>query len=166
MDEKRLFKAALLLAVAVAAITLAAVFLGSRLGVGGTAATGADPVREIVTSTAEAPANDTPKNDGILITGFDVMRLQAGTYTQACDLLFNPAANDCSIVFSLYLPDGTIFYQSAPVDPGQRLETLEIDRKLTAGTYEGCRMVYDCYDLRTEQPLNGAEITFTLEVVQ
>lgn len=70
------------------------------------------------------------------------------------------------MVFSLFLPDGTPFYQSGPVSPGQHLEALELSAKLTAGSYPEAVLRYDCFDSSTFEPLNGAEIKFTLEVIE
>lgn len=144
-----------------AVLILAAVAVGAMIGGGRSEAPAAETPTE---TTAAADPEPVPDPDSIIITGFEKMRLQAGTYSQDCDLLYNSSANDCAIVFSLYLPDDTLFYKSEPIKPGERVENMELTQKLTAGTYEGCRMAYDCYDLKTDTALNGADITFTLEV--
>lgn len=144
-----------------AALILGAVAVGAQIGSAKAPADDPEP-----TAAEEEPSEELQKSaDAILITGFEKMRLTAGTYSQECDLLYNSAANDCSIIFSLYLPDGEVFFVSDPVKPGERVEHMEIDRRLEAGTYEGCRMLCDCYDSETETTLNGAEATFTLEVI-
>lgn len=145
-----------------AALMLGAVAVGAQIG--SAKAPAADP-EPTAAATGEEPEETVGGSDEILITGFETMRLKAGTYSQDCDLLFNSSANDCAIIFSLYLPDGSIFFMSDPIEPGERVEHMEIDRKLEAGTYEGCRMVCDCQDSETKAALNGAEIDFTLEVI-
>lgn len=147
-----------------AALMLGAVAVGAQIG-SGAKTPAADPEPTAAAETEE-PDEDLQKSaDEILITGFEKMRLKAGTFSQDCDLLYNSAANDCDIIFSLYLPDDTVFFVSDPVKPGDRVENMEIDQRLEAGTYEGCRMLCDCYDAETEKTLNGAEATFTLEVI-
>lgn len=163
-ESKKQFKAALLLALVVSAVTLLAVFVGFQLA-GGNSAPAADPVPAAEETAAGAVPADVSQG-GIQIPGFEVMTLRAGTFSQACDLLYNPAANDCTMVFSLFLPDGTPFYQSGPVSPGQRLEALELSAKLTADSYPEAVLRYDCFDSSTFEPLNGAEIKFTLEVIE
>lgn len=145
-----------------AVLILSAVFVGAQIG---SKTPAADPAP--AAETTEPAAETTPAIDpnSIIVTGFEKMRLKAGTYSQTCDLLYNSSANNCAIIFTLYMPDGSIFYKSDPVKPGQRVEKMEIDQILTAGTYEGCKMSYDCYDLETDATLNGADIEFTLEVI-
>lgn len=145
-----------------AVLILAAVFVGAQIG--STKAPAADPEPAETTETAADPEPAIDPNS-IIVTGFEKMRLKAGTYSQDCDLLYNSSSNDCAIVFSLYMPDGTVFYKSDPIEPGQRVEKMELNQLLTAGTYENCRMAYDCYDLKTDTTLNGADVTFTLEVI-
>lgn len=145
-----------------AVLILSAVFVGAQIGSSKTPAADPAPAETTETEKDDAPAIDP---DSIIVTGFEKMRLKAGTYSQECDLLYNSSANTCAMVFSLYLPDGSIFYRSEPVKPGERIEKMEIDQLLTAGTYEGCRLSYDCYDLETDAALNGADIDFTLEVI-
>lgn len=165
MNTKKIILTVMAAAFFSAALMLAAVAVGAQIGSSKTAAADPTPAAAETTAPAEdpAPAIDPDK---IIITGFETMRLKAGTYSQDCDLLFNSSANTCAIVFSLYMPDGSIFYKSDPLKPGERVEKMEIDQLLTAGTYEGCKLSYDCYDLETDATLNGADITFTLEVTQ
>lgn len=164
MNTQKQILAVFVAALFSAVLILSAVFVGAQIGSTKTAA--ADPA-PAETTTDEPAADPEPAidPDNIIITGFEKMRLKAGTYSQDCDLLYNSASNTCAIVFSLYMPDGSVFYVSDPVKPGQRVEKMEIDKLLTAGTYEGCRMSYDCYDLETDATLNGADINFTLEVL-
>lgn len=167
MSPQKQLIAILAAALCSAVFMLSAVAVGAMIG-SRTATPAADPTPTAAAEPAETePEEEKPAADpdSIIITGFEKMRLKAGTYEQDCDLLYNSVSNDCAIVFTLYMPDGTIFFKSDPIKPGQRVENMEIDQKLTAGTYEGCRMAYDCYDLRTDADLNGADITFTLEVI-
>lgn len=161
MISKKTFFAVMVAAVLAAALMLAAVFVGAQIGSRSAAPAAAE-------TKTEAAADPEPAidPDNILVSGFEKMRLKAGTREQDCDLLYNSSANDCAVVFTLYLPDGSIFYKSDPVKPGERVEKMELDQLLTAGTYEGCKMSYDCYDLKTNTMLNGANITFTLEVIE
>ena len=161
MISKKTIFAVMVAAVLAAALMLAAVFVGAQIGSRSAAPAAAETKTETEAAADPEPAIDP---DNILVSGFEKMRLKAGTREQDCDLLYNSSANTCAVVFTLYLPDGTVFYQSDPVKPGERVKKMEIDQLLTAGTYEGCRMVYDYYDLETEATLNGADITFTLEV--
>lgn len=169
-DNKKILKAALLLAIAVAAFTLAAVYVGFSMAGGKGSPDVADPVvADQVETVKESDEKAMPaEGDGstIKIPGFDVMRLRAGTFSQECDLLYNPAENDCAMIFSLFLPNGTPFYQSGLIQPGQHLEVLELSAKLAAGTYPEAVLRYNCYDASTFEPLNGAEVKFTLEVIE
>lgn len=84
-ESKKQFRAALLLALVVSAVTLVAVFVGFQLA-GGNSAPAADPVPTAEeTGTGAVPA-DVSQGE-IQIPGFEVMTLRAGTFSQACDLL-------------------------------------------------------------------------------
>lgn len=159
MISKKTFFAVMVAAVLAAALMLAAVFVGAQIGSRSAAPAAAE-------TKTEAAADPEPAidPDSIIVTGFEKMRLKAGTYEQDCDLLYNSSANTCAVVFTLYMPDGEAFFVSDPVEPGHHVENMKIDKLLTAGTYEDCRMAYDCYDLKTDATLNGADIHFTLEV--
>lgn len=168
MSDKKQMKEALVIALVVAGITLAGVLVGSLIG--GRGAGGTQPAAQITEQTeneaGEAEELIAGQSDArIKIPGFDAMTLQAGTYTQQCDLLYNPEVNDCYFVVTLSLPDGTPFFQSGPLAPGRRLEVLELSRKLTAGTYEDAVLQYDCFAVDSGEQLNGATVKFKLEVI-
>ena len=78
--------------------------------------------------------------------------------------LYNPPANPCYFVISLFLPDGAEIYRSGLLPPGKELATIELLRPLDAGTYEGAFIRYSCLSLDGMTSLNGADVDLTLEV--
>lgn len=109
-------------------------------------------------------ANSTTKTtDQIQIPGFDKLIFKSGTRSQEVTLS-NPDGNTCFFVITLSLPDGSEFYRSAMIKPGEKIERIDLTKDIAAGTYDGCVMRYDCYDLTSFDSLNGATNNFTLEV--
>ena len=99
----------------------------------------------------------------ISVPGFDRMIVKAGKTEQEA-ALFNPQGNDCYFVLTMYLPDGSEIYHSSKLAPGEKLEKIELERALEAGTYDGATLRYACYAFDDLKPLNGADINFRLEV--
>lgn len=114
-------------------------------------------------SEAEAPAANLTASDSISIPGFEQITLAEGKTLQEVRL-YNPPANPCYFVISLFLPDGAEIYRSGLLPPGKELDTIELLRPLDAGTYEGAFIRYSCLSLDGMTSLNGADVDLTLEV--
>lgn len=67
-------------------------------------------------------------------------------------------------MISLFLPGRAEIYRSGLLPPGKELNSIELLRPLEVGTYEGAFIRYACLSLENMEPLNGAEMNFTLEV--
>jgi hypothetical protein len=63
------------------------------------------------------------------------------------------------------LADGTEIYRSGIISPGESMGAVNLTKPLAPGRYEGAVARYSCYALGTMQTLNGADITFILEVL-
>jgi hypothetical protein len=99
----------------------------------------------------------------IAIPGFNQITMKAGQTAQRVEL-YNPKQNTCYMVITIMLPDKTQLYKSGMLEPGKVINTIELSRKLEAGTYKGAILRYSCYALENMKELNGAETIFTLEV--
>jgi len=98
----------------------------------------------------------------IAVPGFE--RLTVRGQTLFADNISNPARNDCYFIVVISLADGTEIFRSGILAPGQSVGTVELAHTLTPGIYEGVIARYSAYDRENLQPLNGADINFTLEV--
>ncbi len=120
-------------------------------------------IDETQTHQEETAAPQEKTTNGIQIPGYDRIYFKAGTREQAITLS-NPEGNRCFFVITLCLPDGSEFYRSDMLKPGGSISRIQATKDIPAGTYEGCIMRYDCYDLETMAALNGANNYFDLEV--
>lgn len=152
MRKKALVSVSALLAVA--AVFLAA-FMGARLGAE------KSPETAAVTAAAEE-AEPKDASQSIIIPGYDEIRLKAHEKEQAV-YFYNPAENPCFFVISLKIDD-TEIYRSEMLAPDTKIESISISEPLYRGSYGGAVISYACYDLYTQQELNGAEIAVKLEV--
>lgn len=91
----------------------------------------------------------------ITIPGYAGIYFKAGTNQQTVDF-HNPASNDCYFKISLYLSNDFLLYESDLIKPGEQLKEITINQKLEKGIYKNCLLVYQCYSLDGETPLNGS----------
>jgi hypothetical protein len=84
--------------------------------------------------------------------------------TLHADAVINPAGNPCYFIITFTLEDGTEFYRSGIIAPGQSVGSVELVETLAPGIYENVVARYSTYARETMQPLNGADVNFTLEV--
>ena len=66
------------------------------------------------------------QHTGTDIPGFESMTFKAGSQAQAVKLE-NPENNNCYMVFSIFLPDGSRIYQSGYVEPGRCVDQIYLD---------------------------------------
>lgn len=100
------------------------------------------------------------------IPGFDSMNIKADTKEQSVNL-YNPKQNTCYFKMSILLSDGTKLWESKLVAPDKAVYKITLNQALAAGTYEDCVLKYECFSLDENQtPLNGSEITFTMNVLE
>ncbi len=156
------------LLVIVIALLILLLLRGGRIG-GGSPGSAAAPELESGAEqyTGQRDTYTGPKNtDTIDIPGFDAMNLKAGETTQAVNL-FNPPQNSCYFRISLLLADRTPLWESKLVEPGMGLYEIELNEPLEAGVYEGAILKYECFAMDDAlSPLNGSEITLTLNVYE
>jgi hypothetical protein len=105
-----------------------------------------------------------PQPDTIAIPGFK--RLTAEGQTLHAGAITNPEQNACYFIVTLIMPGGAELYRSTYLAPGQSLGDVETLVPLTPKAYEDVTARYSCYTIDELKPLNGADINFTLEVLE
>ena len=151
---------------AVAFILLAGM-MGHNLGSGTTTpAPAADGQQSTPPATAPAAptAQATAPEGSITIPGFDKLQIAASTGQQAAPF-YNPAGNACYFVISLFLPSGEEIFRSGLVAPGESLSTMALASVPPAGAYKNSILRYSCYSLDSMQPMNGADVKLTIEII-
>lgn len=98
------------------------------------------------------------------ITAYETIKLKADTLEQSLRLE-NPLDNNCWMVITLSLEDGTELWRSEELQPGQIVRSITLNKALSAGEYENAVLSYKhwTYDDKKE-PLNGAETVVKLVV--
>lgn len=100
----------------------------------------------------------------ISVGGFGSLNFKAGRTNQRANF-HNEAANNCYMVFELYLPDGTKIYESKLVEPGKAIYEINLNQKLSRGTYKNAKLIHRAYSMDgLLTTLNTAEIKFNLVV--
>ena len=107
--------------------------------------------------------SDITESESISIPGYDSFTFKAGQKVQNVTL-HNPETNTCYFKMSLILEDGTTIWTSDLLEPGMAFTSIELDKALDKGTYSNVRLKYDCYSLKDQSQLNGAEIKVTIIV--
>lgn len=149
---------------AVAFILLAGM-VGYHMGEGTTTpAPAAEPPPPAPTTPAAPTAQATAPEGSITIPGFDRLQMAATTAQQAAPF-YNPEGNNCYLVLSLFLPSGEEIFRSGLVPPGESLPTMTLASVPPAGIYESAILRYSCYSLDSMQPLNGADVKLTVEII-
>ena len=98
------------------------------------------------------------------ITAYETIKLKADTLEQ--EVRFeNPLENNCWLVITLSLEDGTELWRSEELIPGQVVRSITLNQTLSAGEYPNAVLGYKhlTYDDKKE-PLNGAETLVKLVV--
>ena len=98
------------------------------------------------------------------VTAYEAIKLKADTAEQSVRLE-NPLENNCWLVITLSLEDGTELWRSEELQPGQVVRSITLNQTLSAGEYANCILGYRhwTYDDKKE-PLNGAETLVKLVV--
>lgn len=151
---------------AVAFILLAGM-VGYHIGEGATIpAPAAEPQPPASTATTPAipTAQATAPEGSITIPGFDRLQIAASTGQQTAPF-YNPSGNACYFVISLFLPSGEEIFRSGLVSPGESLSTMTLASVPPAGVYKSSILRYSCYSLDGTQPMNGADVKLTIEII-
>lgn len=149
---------------AVAFILLAGM-VGYHMGEGATTpAPAAEALPPAATASVAPTAQATAPEGSITIPGFDKLQITASTGQQAAPF-YNPAGNACYFVISLFLPSGEEIFRSGLVAPGESLSTMALASVPPAGAYENSILRYSCYSLDSMQPMNGADVKLTIEII-
>lgn len=130
-------------------LVLALVLLLTACGAGG----------DRVERFAEAASGS---GENIAIPGYEKLDFAAGKTAQTVNLK-NPPENACTFVLSLSLTDGETLWTGEAISPGEAFTRITLNRALDADKYPAT-LHYDCYTLKDNQPLNGADIQLTIEV--
>lgn len=98
------------------------------------------------------------------ISAYESLKLKADTLEQSVRF-DNPVENNCWLVITLSLEDGTVLWKSEELQPGQVVRSITLNQTLEAGEYENAILSYQhwTYDDKKET-LNGAETLVTLNV--
>lgn len=122
-----------------------------------------------------APQNTPSQNSGLVVperpemldvVAFEALELKADALEQSVRF-DNPLQNNCWLVITLSLEDGTVLWKSEELQPGQVVRSITLNQPLSAGEYENAVLSYQhwTYDQEKKQ-LNGAETLVTLTVGQ
>lgn len=101
------------------------------------------------------------EQSSISIPGFDEISFKSNSTNQKVNI-YNPDTNNCTMNFSIIMPDNTILWAEENIQPEYGLYDIQINKELKKGTYEGCVFTVRCF--RDGIELNGCNITFTLYV--
>jgi len=166
-----------ILAGCMVAVVLSAVLIGYSYGAASVppvpTPTAIIPVQNELPSQTEITTEPDPEPEpepteiildgSIAIRGFEKLTAENGVIHSSG--ISNPSKNECYFIVSIIMPDGSIIYNSGILAPSQELDEIELSKELESGIYEGVIARYSSYALDTMQPLNGADITFILEVL-
>ena len=126
----------------------------------------AEPESAVQTVPADPGGLVVPERPEMIdITAYESLALKADTPEQSVRF-DNPIENNCWLVITLSLEDGTVLWKSEELQPGQVVRSITLNQSLAAGEYENAVLHYQhwTYDAEKE-PLNGAETIVTLKVV-
>jgi len=100
------------------------------------------------------------------VTAYETIQLKADTLEQSVRFE-NPLQNNCWLVITLSLEDGTVLWKSEELLPGQVVRSITLNQPLAAGEYENAVLSYQHWTHDDEKlPLNGAETLVILKVEQ
>ena len=100
------------------------------------------------------------------VTAYETIQLKADTLEQSVRFE-NPVQNNCWLVITLSLEDGTMLWKSEELLPGQVVRSITLNQPLAAGEYENAVLSFQHWTYDEEKlPLNGAETLVTLKVEQ
>ena len=124
-----------------------------------------EPESAAQTSTSNYGGLVVPERPEMIdITAYESLELKADTPEQSVRF-DNPIENNCWLVITLSLEDGTVLWKSEELQPGQVVRSITMDRTLEAGEYENAVLSYQHWTYDEEKlPLNGAETLVTLKV--
>ena len=114
-------------------------------------------------------------NPNISIPGYESLSFKAGTKKQSVNF-HDPEENTCFFRISLVLEadegtgadkaagaEDTVLWTSELLEPGESVKSIRLERELESGDYPAI-IKYECFSLRDNTPLNGANISVTLQV--
>ena len=114
-------------------------------------------------------------NPNISIPGYESLSFKAGTKKQSVNF-HDPEENTCYFRISLVLEadegtgadkaagaEDTVLWTSELLEPGESVKSIRLERELESGDYPAV-IKYECFSLRDNTPLNGANISVTLQV--
>lgn len=120
-----------------------------------------------------ASQSTSSQNDGLVVperpemldvVAFEALELKADTLEQSVRF-DNPLENNCWLVITLSLEDGTLLWESEELIPGEAVRNITLNQPLAAGKYENAVLSYKHWTYDEEKlPLNGAETLVTLNV--
>ena len=126
-----------------------------------------EPQGEAQTTQSENGGLVVPERPEMIdITAYESLALKADTLEQSVRF-DNPLENNCWLVITLSLEDGTVLWKSEELLPGQVVRSITLNQPLAAGEYEKAVLSYQHWTYDEEKlPLNGAETLVALIVGQ
>lgn len=122
------------------------------------------PVTTTSVQTGNAGLAVPERPEMIDVTAYESIALKADTPEQSVRF-DNPLENNCWLVITLSLEDGTVLWKSEELQPGQVVRSITLTQTLEAGEYENAILSYQHWTYDEEKlPLNGAETLVTLKV--
>ncbi len=118
----------------------------------------------VVTEPTSETSVESISTETTSIPGYDLVKMKSGQLDQNVRL-YNPSNNSCYFLITIYLPDGKEIYRSDLIAPGDSIDRIRLSTKLEKGLNENAMLVYSCYSVDNLQPMNGATVKFTLEVI-
>lgn len=99
---------------------------------------------------------------GVKLNAMTGVVFRSGTKTQSVNLS-NDKENNCLVVASIYLADGTLLYESDYIHPEGIVTTIDISKELDAGLYRNALLVYRCYSI-SEPHIPITQCEFGIEI--
>lgn len=123
-------------------------------------------VDSVVTTEDDSTLDFTPAADNenyISIPGMDGLNFKSNTLNQTVDF-YNPESNKCYFIIELYLSDGVLIWRSSPLKPSEHIRDIQLLKSLNKGIYRHCKLLYNCYSLSDNKPLNNGEVILEINV--
>lgn len=97
----------------------------------------------------------------IIIPAVTELNMKSNSIKQTVNF-YNPEANNCAFVISIYLSDDTLIYKSEMLYPSENLKEISLYGKLDKGLYKNVRVVYDCYILPESIKLSSSSLVLEI----
>lgn len=123
-----------------------------------------EPKNKVIETTPQLDFEPhSTESRGIEIPATNGLVLKAGQKRQEVNF-YNPESNKCCFKISLYLSNGELIYQSGLIAPDENITQIELKQELQSGVYRNCQLKYQCYSVKDNTELSGADIKLEINV--